>query len=86
MGYGTGAIMAVPAHDERDFEFCRAYGIPVVAGDPARRMVNWPTAPAWSSLTWHTESLRIRANGRAFSSAEARKKMAAFAEAKRLRE
>ena len=29
MGYGTGAIMAVPAHDERDFEFCRKYGIDV---------------------------------------------------------
>jgi leucyl-tRNA synthetase len=29
MGYGTGAIMAVPGHDERDFEFCRKYGIPV---------------------------------------------------------
>src|SRR5437763_2194408 len=29
MGYGTGAIMAVPAHDERDFEFCRKYGIAV---------------------------------------------------------
>src|SRR5258705_10131580 len=27
MGYGTGAIMAVPAHDERDFEFCTTYGI-----------------------------------------------------------
>jgi leucyl-tRNA synthetase len=30
MGYGTGAIMAVPAHDERDFEFCTKYGIPIV--------------------------------------------------------
>ncbi len=29
--YGTGAIMAVPAHDERDFEFCRKYGIAVRA-------------------------------------------------------
>jgi leucyl-tRNA synthetase len=29
MEYGTGAIMAVPAHDERDYAFAKAYGLPI---------------------------------------------------------
>ncbi|WP_408587960.1 leucine--tRNA ligase [Novosphingobium sp.] len=38
MEYGTGAIMAVPGHDQRDFDFATKYGLPilrVVAADPA---------------------------------------------------
>ncbi|WP_221074219.1 leucine--tRNA ligase [Agarivorans aestuarii] len=30
MGYGSGAVMAVPAHDQRDFEFAQAYGLEIV--------------------------------------------------------
>ena len=38
LGYGTGAIMAVPAHDERDFEFARKYRITIrtVVAPPGR--------------------------------------------------
>ncbi len=41
MEYGTGAVMAVPAHDQRDFEFARQYGLPIkVVIHPPERELN----------------------------------------------
>ncbi|MBI5087150.1 MAG: leucine--tRNA ligase [Acidobacteria bacterium] len=63
-GYGTGAIMAVPAHDERDFEFCTKYSIPIVpvirpadgelAVNPAEAFTGYgvmENSGEWSGLT-----------------------------------
>ncbi len=57
MGYGTGAIMAVPCGDERDFEFARKFGLPIPAIqqptdaffdahgiEPSLDTATWPTA------------------------------------------
>ncbi|HVW11485.1 MAG TPA: leucine--tRNA ligase, partial [Bryobacteraceae bacterium] len=79
MGYGTGAIMAVPAHDERDFEFCTKYGIPV---RPVIRPVDGELAnPA--TMTEAFGDYGIVENSGPYSgltSEEARREMAARAE------
>ena len=79
MGYGTGAIMAVPAHDQRDFEFCTKYSIPVV---PVIREEGGELADA-STMTLAFGGEGIVENSGEYSglkSAEARSKMAARAE------
>ena len=47
MEYGTGAIMAVPAHDERDYDFAKAFGLPIrqVIEPTGRPRTRTPTRP-----------------------------------------
>ena len=45
MGYGTGAVMAVPGHDERDFEFATKYALPI-------RQVVAMEGETWDASTW----------------------------------
>ena len=54
MGYGTGAVMAVPGHDERDFEFAHKYGLPIEQVIAIRTPLPPHLAPqlAWDPDTW----------------------------------
>ena len=75
--YGTGAVMSVPGHDERDFEFARKYGLPVkVVVQPAS---GEPLPPGEKLEAAYTEDGVLADSGEStgLSSAEARKKMGA---------
>ncbi len=63
MEYGTGAIMAVPAHDERDFAFAQAYGLPI------RRVIGSPQETAGSPCEDELEGLPYTGDGPLVNSA-----------------
>jgi leucyl-tRNA synthetase len=79
MGYGTGAIMAVPAHDQRDFEFCKQYGIPI---RPVIRPVDGALADAATMKEAFPDDGIVENSGKysGLPSAEARRVMTAKAE------
>ncbi len=51
MGYGTGAVMAVPGHDQRDFEFANKYALPIVQVIALKEPKN-EDEKSWDSTTW----------------------------------
>jgi leucyl-tRNA synthetase len=78
--YGTGAVMAVPAHDERDFEFARKFDLPVrvvvtTDGRPASADAMTEAAPAYGTLVDSGEFSGL-------VSEEAQKRMIAWATAR----
>jgi leucyl-tRNA synthetase len=78
MAYGTGAVMAVPAHDQRDFEFAKKYGLPI-------RVVILPHDRALSADTmteaFVDDGVMVDSGGfSGLTSTEGKEKIAAYAE------
>jgi leucyl-tRNA synthetase len=78
MEYGTGAIMAVPAHDERDFDFCKTYGLPI---RPVIRPVDGTLAETPEAAFTADGILEDSGEFSGLASAEARSRMNQRAEA-----
>ena len=57
MEYGTGAVMSVPAHDERDFEFAQKYSLPI-RQVIARLLTSRQQCRTDADCSWHDQSLR----------------------------
>jgi leucyl-tRNA synthetase len=85
MDYGTGAIMSVPAHDERDFEFAKKYGIEirqVIVPEESGKSVPPTQAESGQELPFTTQNGKLinSAPFTGLSCEEAITKMSAFAE------
>jgi leucyl-tRNA synthetase len=77
LDYGTGAIMSVPAHDERDYEFAKKYGLPIVQVIESAEKTEEPvTLPLVAEDGVLINSGKFSGLG----SEAAQKKMAAYAE------
>ena len=75
MGYGTGAIMAVPAHDHRDFEFAREFELPIVPvirpsdewlaehGASADDTGTWPEAYVGDGVAMNSANAEVSLDG-----------------------
>jgi leucyl-tRNA synthetase len=70
VSYGTGAIMAVPAHDERDFEFAQKFNIPVKQVIVPSRSENIGENKNSENLSLHNDSLPFCGNGILVNSSE----------------
>jgi len=80
-GYGTGAIMAVPAHDQRDYEFARKFGLPI------KKVIERPGEPLPEPLERAYEEPGIMVNSGPFDgteSEEGKRKVIAWLEEKGL--
>ncbi|MDQ5981227.1 MAG: leucyl-tRNA synthetase, partial [Verrucomicrobiota bacterium] len=71
MGYGTGAIMAVPAHDERDYEFAQQYHLPIprviAAADGSEKLPytgdgKLINSPGYDGMDWADAKKKISAD------------------------
>ena len=73
MEYGTGALMAVPAHDQRDFDFATAFGLPI------RQVVTGEGAEADTAFVAHSDDERLINSGEydGMSSPEAKRAIVA---------
>src|SRR5207244_1767230 len=87
-GYGTGAIMAVPAHDERDWEFATKFSLPireVVSPQPVSNPNAGPVCEMEPAASFAGEGYAVHSDFlNNLSTSEAKAKITAWLEAKGL--